>query len=118
MPGDFFGGSLGDDLPAMHARTRPKVDDMVAGADRVFVVFDDQYRIAEIAQVAQGLDETFIIALMQADRGFIEHIHDTRQPRPDLAGEADSLTFAARKRFGWAVERQVIEAHVHEKAQS
>ena len=118
MPGDFFGGPLGHDLPAMHARSGSEVDDMVTGADRVFIVFDDQYRIAEIAQMAQRLNQSFVIALMQADRGFIEHIHDPGQTRTNLASQSDSLTFAARKGLGWAVEGKVIEAHVHKKAQS
>ena len=116
--GHFLGRALGDDLTAVHARAGAKVDHVVAGPDGVFVVFDHEYRVTEIAQVAQGLDEPFIVALMQADRGFIEDVHDASEARADLASQPDALTLAARERFGRAIERQVVEADVDQKTQS
>ena len=58
-------------------------------------MFDDDEGIAQIAQVAQGVEEAVIIPLMEADRRFIENIEDADQARADLSGQADSLGFAA-----------------------
>ena len=55
---------------------------------------------------------------MQADRGFVEHVHDADQAGADLAGQADALRFAARQRIGLAIEGEVIEADIDEEAQA
>jgi hypothetical protein len=48
----------------MHASPGPYVNDVVCSPNGIFVVFDDQYRIAEVAKVVQGLYEALVIALM------------------------------------------------------
>ena len=72
----------------MLAWSRPKVDDAVGFPDRLFVVFDDDDRIAHIAQVLQGIDQLFIVARMQADRGFIQNIGDADQAAANLRSKA------------------------------
>ena len=62
--------------------------------------------------------QPFVVALMQADRGLIEDVHDADQAGADLAREPDALRFAARQRFGAAIERQVVEADVAQEAQA
>src|SRR5699024_12461589 len=59
-----------------------------------------------------------IFALVQPDGGIIKDVHDTRQARAHLACEADALRLAAGERLGAAIQREVIEAHVHEESQS
>jgi hypothetical protein len=46
---------LGDDLAAMHAGARPQIDDQIGRADRLLVVLDHDDRVADVAQVGQGL---------------------------------------------------------------
>ena len=46
------GRPLEDHAPAVLARARPEVDDVVGRADRLLVVLDDDDRVAEIAQAA------------------------------------------------------------------
>ena len=108
---------FGHDHPAMDAGAGPDVHHMVGGADRVLVVLDDENRIAEIAQTAEGLQETFIVALMEADRRFVEHIEHAGEPRPDLRGEADALAFAAGERARRARQGEIVEAHIVEEEQ-
>ena len=66
----------------------------------------------------QRAEQALVVALVQADRGLIEDVHDADQAGADLAGEPDALRLAARERLGAAVERQVVEADVGEEAQA
>jgi hypothetical protein len=56
-----------------------------------------------------------VIALVQPDRRFVEHIHHAGEPGADLAGEPDALRFAAGQRVRRTVERQVIQADMIRK---
>ena len=58
-----------------------------------------------------------IVALMQADRGLVEHVEHAGQARADLRGEADALALAARQRAGGARQRQIIEPDIDQKFQ-
>ena len=109
--------SLRDDLAAVNARARAHVDDIIGGQDRVFVMLDDDHRIAEIAQTPQRLQQTRVVALMQADRGLVEHIKHAREAGADLRGQTDALAFAARQRARTARQRQIIETDVDEEIQ-
>ena len=89
---------------AMHARAGAQIDHMVGLADRVLVVFDHDDRVAEIAQIHQRVEQALIVALVQADRGLIENVHDADQSGADLTGEANSLRFAAGQGIGAAIQ--------------
>ena len=78
------GGTLGDEVPAMDPRTRSHIDDPIGDADRLFVVLDDNDRIAEVAQPLQRPQETPVVALVQPDRRLVEDIEHSGQPRADL----------------------------------
>ena len=58
-------------------------------------MFDDQDRVAQIAQAFERGDQALVVALVQADRRFVQHIQDAAQARADLGGEPDALAFAA-----------------------
>ena len=114
---DVVGRALRDDLPAVLAGARPHVDHVVGGVDRVLVVLDDDDAVAEVAQVLERGEQAVVVALVQADRRLVQHVHDAGQPRADLRGETDALRLAARQRFRRAVERQVVEADVVQELQ-
>ncbi len=82
----------------MDAGAGAHVDHMVGGEDRLLVMLDDDDAVAEIAEPVEGLEQPRIVALMQADRGLIEHIEHAGEPRADLRGEADALALAAGQR--------------------
>ena len=69
----------------------PHVDQMVGGADGVLVMFHHQNGVAEVAQPPQRAQQAFVVALVQADRGFVQHIQHAGQAGADLAGQADAL---------------------------
>ncbi len=60
-------GARVHDLAAVLARARTDVDDPVGGADGVFVVLDDDQRVAEVLQLDERVDEAPVVALVQAD---------------------------------------------------
>ena len=65
---------LRNQLPAARAGAGADVEDVVGGADCVLVMLDDDHRVAEIAEIAERLDEAVVVALVQADAGFVENI--------------------------------------------
>ena len=87
--------ALRDQIAAVNAGAGANVEDVIGGADGVLVVLDDDDAVAEIAQPAQRFQKPRIVALMQPDRGLVEHIEHAGQARADLRGEPDALALAA-----------------------
>ncbi len=105
-------------LATVLARARAHVHQIVGAAHGVLVVFDHDHRVAEVAQARERGQQAVVVALVQADRGLVEHVHHPGQTRADLARQADALRFAAREGVGGAVEREVVEAHVDQEAEA
>src|SRR5262249_7302086 len=99
------------------AGARPDVDDVIRAADRVFVVLDDDERIALVAELAQRGEQDLVVARMQADGRLVEHVADALQIAAELRRETDTLRFAARPARRRAVEAQVAEPDLFEELQ-
>ncbi len=98
-------------MAAVFAGAGAEVEDVVGFADGVFVVLDDEDGVAEVAEVFEGGDEALVVALVEADGGFVEDVEDAAELGADLGGEADALAFAAGEGGGAAVEGEVAEAY-------
>ena len=96
----------------------PEVDDVIGGAHRLFVVLDDDHRVAEVAQLLERGEEPRVVALVQPDRRLVEDVQHADEPRTDLRRQPDALRLAARERLGRAAEREVVEPDVDEEAQT
>ena len=103
---------LGDDPPAVRARAGPTSMIQSAAQDGVFIMFDDDAGVADIREMAQRSDQAFIVALVEADGRFIEHIGHADKAGTDLRGKADALKFAAGEAAGLAIEGEISEAHI------
>ena len=101
----------------MFARAGAHIDDEIGFADGVFVVFNHNHAVAQIAQAFECGEQAVVVALVQADGGFVQNVHHAGQTAADLAGEADALGFAAREGFGRAGEIQVIQSDVNQEAE-
>ena len=97
LASSFFSVPVDDDLAAVLARAGPDVDDVVGDADRLFVVLDDDHRVAEVAQPHHRVDEALVVALVQADRRLVEHVEHADQAAADLRRQPDALRLAARE---------------------
>ena len=106
-----------DHFPAVHARTRADVDEVIRRTHGVLVMLDDDERIAEVAQLAQRGQQLFIVALVQADGRLVEDIQHTHERRADLRSEPDALALAAGERCRRARKRQILQADTLQKMQ-
>src|SRR3989344_1240862 len=102
----------------MRPRPWTHIDYVIRCKNSVFVVFDDEDGIAEIAQALQGLDETVIVALMQADRRFVQDVECAHEAASELRSEPDALRLAARECIGATVKRKIFDADVQHELQS
>ena len=75
----------------------------------------DQHRVAHVAQCGQRIEQAVVVARMQADGGFVQHVEHAAQFRTDLRREADALRFSAGKRGGAAIEAQIMQADGFQK---
>jgi hypothetical protein len=103
------------DLPAVLPRAGSDVDEPIGGADGVFVVLDDDERVAEVLELHEGVDEPPVVALVQADARFVEHIQHAGQARPDLRREPDALRLTTRQRCRRAGHREIPETHFEQE---
>ncbi len=108
---------LGDDGAAVHPGPRADIEHVVGEANSILVVLHHDHRVAEIAQMGQGLEQPLVVALVQADGRLIQHIHDPHQTGPDLAGQPDPLCLTTGEGLGAARQAQVVETHVHQEAE-
>src|SRR5829696_3788944 len=104
-------------MAAMLAGARAEVDEMVCREHRPLIVLDDDHRVAEVAKAVEGPDQLLVVALVQPDRGLVEHVHDADQAGADLRREADPLRLAAGERAGGAGEGEVADADVVEEGE-
>ena len=88
---DVAGRAGGDDSPTILAGTRADVDQVVGLPHHGFVMFDDQHAVAQVSQVTQRIDQTLVVARMQADGRFIQDIADSDQARSNARRQAYSL---------------------------
>ena len=114
-PLDGLGRALGDDVPAVLARARAHVDQVVGRAHHLLVVLDHEHGVAEVAQPLERPDQLAVVALVQADRRLVEDVEHADELRPDLRREPEPLRLAAAQRRRRAVELQVADAHVLEE---
>ena len=78
-------------------------------------MLDDHQRVAQVAQLFQGLEQPHVVARMQSDRRLIEHVENTTQAAAELASQANSLRLAVGKARRRSRERKVIKPHVQQK---
>ena len=102
-------GALCDNLAALIARVRAKVNDPVGGFDDVEIVLDDEHGMAGINKALENFQEHAHIVEMEAGGGFVEK----KQGRAnagggrlrvgeggfgEMADEFEALAFAAGQR--------------------
>ena len=71
-------------------------------------MLDDDQRVAQVAQAAQGVDELRVVGLVQADGGLVQDVEHAGQTRADLGGQTDALGLAAGEGACAAGEGQVV----------
>ena len=80
-------------------------------------MFDDNHRIAKVAEPAQGGQQTVVIALMQANGGFIQDIQHAGQAGADLRGQPNALALAAGQGARGARQAEIIQTDIVKEAE-
>ena len=60
--------------PPVLSRRRADVQYIIGGPHRILVMLDDDERIAQVAEVLQGLKQLVVVPLMKADRRLVEDV--------------------------------------------
>ena len=105
-------------FPAAHAGAGAEVDEVIRLAHRILVVLDHDHGIPDVTQMAERIEQAIIVALVQADAGFIKNVEDADEARADLRGEPDALRFTAAERAALAVQREIAQPDIVEKTQA
>ena len=58
----------------MNPGTGADINDVVGKANCILVMFHYQHGIAQIAKPGEGVEQSLIVSLVQADGGFIQHV--------------------------------------------
>src|SRR5947207_14363163 len=69
---DLLRSAIGDDFAAVASGAGTEVDDVVSAADGLLIVLNDEHGVAEIAQRFQRFQQAVVVAMVEADAGFVE----------------------------------------------
>src|SRR6185437_1753490 len=94
-----------------------EVDYVIGALDGLGIVFHHQNGVTQIPQLMQRIEKTGVVARVQSDGWFIEHIQHASEFRADLRSQANALRLAAGKRRGGARQAEVIETDGLQKLQ-
>ena len=92
-----------------------EIEELVGIGDHFAIVLDQQQGVAQVAEFLQGGQQPGVVAGVQADRRFVQHVQHSAEPAADLGREADALHLAAGKRGGRPGKRKVFESHVDQE---
>ena len=70
----------------MNSRARAKIDNVVRAPHRFFIMLDNDERVAFVPQRGERIEQAQVVARMQTDRRFVEHVKDAAQVRAELCG--------------------------------
>ena len=81
-------------------------------------MFYHDHGIPKIPQVLQRIQQLVIVPLMQPYTGLVQNIADSYQSRTNLGSQADALRFTSGQRSSRPGQRQILQSHIHQKADS
>ena len=116
--GYVLGAALGDDPATMDAGTGANINHVVGQADGFLVMLHHQHGITQVTQASESAEEALVVALVQTNGGFVQHVHDAHQSGTNLTGQTNTLGLAAGQGFRAALQGQVFQPHVDQKLQA
>jgi len=107
-----------DQVAAGIACAGAEIDHEIGAANGVFIVLDDEYGVAKIAELFEGAEKAVVVSGVQANGRFVEHVEDAPQAGADLGSETDALGFATGERGAETTEAEIAEADREEEVQA
>ena len=86
------------------ASTWTDIDYPVGRTNGVFIVFDNDQRVTQVAKTHQRFNQAPIVALVQADGWLIKHIQNPYQSRANLGRQPNALRLTTGQCSGRAVK--------------
>ena len=80
-----------EDLSAEAARTRAEVHEVIARADDIGIVLDDENGVAEIPEPPEHRDEPLVVGGVKPDRRLVEDVERVDEIRAEGVREIDAL---------------------------
>ena len=115
---DFFWRTVGNDEASFKSCSGAEVAQPICLPKGVFIVFDYQQCIAQIAEFSKGCEQSCIIPLVQTNRWLVKNIHDARESTADLGCKSDALTFAPGKCVCFPVKGKIVQADAVKETQT
>ena len=81
-------------------------------------MFDNEERVALFDQLVERVEQAAVVAFVQPDGRFVEHVENAAEIGSELRGKADALGLAAGERCRGAIERQVVESDALHEAEA
>ena len=114
----FFQRSVPHQFTAVLAATGPEIDQIICGANDLFLMLDHQQGIALVAQIVHHANEPPDIARVQADARFVHDKEGVDERCSEAGGEVHALDFAAAQRARRAIEGEITDADLAEVIQA
>ncbi len=115
---DFARRTGGHQAAAQPSGAGAEIDHIIGAFDGFGVVLHNQHGVAQIAQAGERIEQPLVIARVQPDGRFVQHVQHAAQLRADLRGQTNSLRLAARERRGRSRQAQIIETDGSQKLQA
>ena len=93
----FLWSALEYHFPTLSASLRTDIHDIVGSKHHILIVLNNDYCIADVTQLFQGIDETIVITLMKSDGRLVEDIEHINQLTTNLGSKTNTLTLTTRK---------------------
>ena len=82
-------------VPALSARARPEVNDVISPADGLLIVLHYHNAVALVLQTVQRAEQPRIVARVQTDSRLVQDITHPTQIRAQLDGQTQTLGLTA-----------------------
>ena len=99
-------------MPALSARARPEVNDVISPADGLLIVLHHHNAVALVLQTVQRTEQARVVEGVQTDGRLVQDITHATQVRAQLGGQTQTLGLTARQRIAATIERQVAQANL------
>ena len=96
---------MGNDFAAMYPGAWAYVNHVIGGPNGIFIVFNYDNGVAQVAKMGKGAQQAIVISLMKPYRGFVQDVHNANKACANLAGESYALRFTSRQGVSTAFER-------------
>ena len=103
---------------AVFTATGPEIDQIICGANDLFLMLDYQQSVAPVAQIVHYANELPDIARVQANARFVHNKESVDKRCSEARGKVHALDFAAAQRARRAIEREIADADLAEIVQA